>query len=182
MIYQASKQHQNRPTPFNSAYYCQKSELLKWASSILDLEITNYDQTSTGAIFCQLLDACHPGTVRMNKVNWKANSETEYISNFKLFQQGLNENNINKTIDINRLATGKLYDLNELMQWIYGYYHNSRDNYQVNYNAKMKRGGENIVFTKKDCKKKLKRKIIRDNYSQILLFCMLHQIYFQIFI
>ena len=167
MISQAPKHHQNQSIPFNTAYFCSKSELLSWASSILDLEITNYDQTSTGAIFCQLLDACHPGTVRMNKVNWKANCETDYISNFKIFQQGLNENNIIKSIDINRLAKGKLNDLNELMQWIYGYYLSCKDNYQVNYNAKRKRAGENLVFTKKNYKKNINRKIIRDNYSQI---------------
>ena len=167
MISQASNHHQNESTPFNKAYYCQKSELLSWASSILELKITNLDQTSTGAIFCQLLDACHPGTVRMNKVNWKANCETDYIANFKIFQQGLNENNIEKRIDIKRLVAGKQNELNELMRWIYGHYCFHKVNYQVNYNAKKKRGGENLVFSKKNYKNKIKRKIIRDNYSQI---------------
>ena len=37
-------------------------------------------------------------------------------------------NDINKPIDINRLSKGKQYDLNELLQWIYGYYLNSKDN------------------------------------------------------
>ena len=119
--------NQNNPTPINKAYYSSKSELLSWASSILELEITSIEQTTTGAIFCQLLDACHPGTVRMSKVNWKAKNETEYISNFKIFQQGLIANNIDKPIDINRLAKGKQQELNELLQWIYGYYFNFKD-------------------------------------------------------
>ena len=158
--------NQKKNGSFNKTYYASKSELLSWASSLLDLEITSFDQASTGAIFCQLLDACHPGSVRLNKVNWKANCETEYIYNFKLFQQGLNHNYINKPIDINRLANGKQYELNELLQWIYGYYLNNKDNYQGTYNAKRKRNGQNLIFTKHDYKKKSKTPNIRDNYSQ----------------
>ena len=90
----ALTQSQNKPTPFNKAYFASKSELLNWASKLLDLELTSLEQLETGAIFCQLLDACHPGSVRLNKLNWKANNETDYISNFKIFQQGLTTNNI----------------------------------------------------------------------------------------
>ena len=85
------------------AYFSSKSELLTWINSTLDLKIKGIEQTITGAIFCQLLDAAHPGTVRMNKVNWKAKLETEYIANFKIFQQGLSNNNIDKPINISRL-------------------------------------------------------------------------------
>ena len=159
-------QQKNNSSNFKYAYCSSKSELLSWASSLLDLKITSIDQTTTGAIFCQLLDACHPGSVKLNKVNWKANCETEYIYNFKLFQQGLNHNYINKPIDINRLANGKQYELNELLQWIYGYYLNNKDNYQGTYNAKRKRNGQNLIFTKHDYKKKSKTPNIRDNYSQ----------------
>ena len=78
----------------DKAYFAPKSELFAWISATLKLEIKSIEETQTGAIFCQLLDAAHPGTIRMNKVNWKAKLETEYISNFKLFQQGLSNNNI----------------------------------------------------------------------------------------
>ena len=104
------------------AYFASKSELLTWVSTTLDLEIKSIEQTSTGAIFCQLLDAAHPGTVRLNKVNWKAKLETEYISNFKLFQQGLSNNNIDKPINISRLSKGKTQELIELLQWLYGHH------------------------------------------------------------
>ena len=150
---------------FNKAYFAPKSELLSWASKLLDLELTSFEQMGTGAIFCQLLDACHPGTVRLNKVNWKANCETDYISNFKIFQQGLVANDIYKPIDINRLTKGKQYDLNELLQWIYGYYLSIKDNIKEVYNAKRKRGGQNFVFNdkKKEIKNKYRKKINRDN-------------------
>ena len=158
-------QTQPKQTPFNKAYFAPKSELLSWASKLLDLELTSFEQMGTGAIFCQLLDACHPGTVRLNKVNWKANCETDYISNFKIFQQGLVTNDIYKPIDINRLTKGKQYDLNELLQWIYGYYLSIKDNIKEVYNAKKKRGGQNFVFNdkKNEIRNKYRKKINRDN-------------------
>ena len=154
---------------YNKAYFASKNELLSWASKLLDLELTTLEEMGTGAVFCQLLDACHPGTVKLNKVNWKANSETDYISNFKIFQQGLLTNDINKPIDINRLSKGKQYDLNELLQWIYGYYLNSKDDLRDTYNAKKKRGGQNFIFNNKknEIKKKYRKKQIRSNSKDI---------------
>ena len=160
-------QRQNKPKNYNDAYFNSIPQLLNWASSLLDLEITSIDQMVTGAIFCQLLDACHPRSVLMNNINWKANCETEYISNFKIFQKGLNKNNIEKTIDINRLAKGKQSELNELLQWIYGYYTKNKDNYNEVYNAKKKRNGQNFVFKNNIKQKFRKKKFIKDNnYTQ----------------
>ena len=162
-------QLQAKQQSYNKAYFASKNELLSWASKLLNLELTTLEEMGTGAVFCQLLDACHPGTVKLNKVNWKANSETDYISNFKIFQQGLLTNDINKPIDINRLSKGKQYDLNELLQWIYGYYLNSKDDLRDTYNAKKKRGGQNFIFNnkKKEIKKKYRKKQIRSNSKDI---------------
>jgi len=129
----------------DKAYFASKSELLTWASTTLDLEIKSIEETMTGAIFCQLLDAAHPGSVRMNKVNWKAKLEIEYISNFKLFQQGLSNNNIEKPINIQRLAKGKTMELIELLQWLYGHHiYLGIDN--NTYDAIKRRNGINFEF------------------------------------
>ena len=128
------------------AYFASKSELLTWINTTLDLEVKGIEQTITGAIFCQLLDAAHPGTVRMNKVNWKAKLETEYISNFKIFQQGLSNNSIDKPINISRLSKGKTQELIELLQWLYGH-HISLNIDPSNYNAIKKRNGQKFIFS-----------------------------------
>ena len=144
------KQNQNifprkNPKKKDKAYFASKSELLTWVSSTLNLEIKSIEETQTGAIFCQLLDALHPGTVRMNKVNWKAKLETEYISNFKLFQQGLSNNNIDKPINIQRLSKGKTMELIELLQWLYGHFISL--GVEINsYDALKKRNGNNFVY------------------------------------
>ena len=151
----------------DKAYFASKTELLTWVNNTLDLQIKSIEQTITGAIFCQLLDAAHPGTVRMNKVNWKAKLETEYISNFKIFQQGLSNNNIDKPININRLAKGKTQELIELLQWLYGH-HISLHIDPANYDAQKKRNGQNFIF----CGEKINNinmnnnKSIRDDLSQ----------------
>ena len=144
------KQNQNifprkNPKKKDKAYFASKSELLTWVSTTLNLEIKSIEETQTGAIFCQLLDALHPGTVRMNKVNWRAKLETEYIPNFKLFQQGLSNNNIDKPINIQRLSKGKTMELIELLQWLYGHYISLGTEIN-NYDAVKKRNGNNFVF------------------------------------
>ena len=148
----------------DKAYFAPKSELLTWVSKTLDLEIKSIEQTSTGAIFCQLLDAAHPGTVRMNKVNWKAKLETEYISNFKIFQQGLSNNNIDKPINITRLAKGKTQELIELLQWLYGHHISLGIDY-TNYDAQKKRNGQSFVFPGEKGFN-VNNKSIRDDLSQ----------------
>ena len=144
----------------NQVYYLPINKLLSWASTVLELnELKNLNQLTTGAVFCQLLDACHPNTVRMNKVNWKAKCENDYISNFKLFQEGLNKNNIQKLIDVQRLIKGTQSKLTELLQWIYGYYINNKDNYKI-YDAKKRRRMQNLEFSSKKKYKNKKQKNI----------------------
>ena len=147
----------------DKAYFAPKSELLSWINKTIDLEIKSIEQMITGAIFCQLLDAAHPGTVRMNKVNWKAKLEIEYISNFKIFQQGLSNNNIDKPINIDRLAKGKTQELIELLQWLYGH-HLSLGINTENYNALKKRNGQIFVFSGEQYNI-INNKIIRDDLS-----------------
>ena len=165
------KQVQNNhiKKPYNikdKANFSSKSELLSWINNTLDLEVKNLEETKTGAIFCQLLDAAHPGTVRMNKVNWKAKLETEYISNFKLFQQSLSNNNIEKPININRLSKGKIQELIELLQWLYGHHISLRIN-PSSYDAKKRRNGQNFIFySDKGDMNIIKNKNIRDDLSQ----------------
>ena len=149
----------------DKAYFTSKSELLAWINTTLDLEITGIEQTITGAIFCQLLDAAHPGTIRMNKVNWKAKLETEYIANFKIFQQGLSTNNIDKPINIDRLSKGKAQELIELLQWLYGHHISLKIN-PANYDAKKKRNGQTFIFFGDKKRNNINNKNIRDDLSQ----------------
>ena len=112
----------------------------------------------------------HPGSVQMNKVNWSANNENEYIYNFRLLQQGLMDNYIEKDIEINRLSKGKQQELNDLLQWIYEYYRKFKNDYGGAYNSKRNRGNKNFIFTSHYNKNNYRKKqIFKDNYTNISL-------------
>jgi len=46
--------------------------------------LTRIEQLGTGAVYCQLFDVIFPGKIKMNRVNWKAKNEWEFIVNFKI--------------------------------------------------------------------------------------------------
>ena len=84
----------------DTAYFTSKSVILEWLNSTLKLNVTKIEQAGTGAIYCQLLDILHPGKVKLSKVNWRATSELEFLSNFKVLQQAMYDLKIGKKIDI----------------------------------------------------------------------------------
>jgi len=43
----------------------------------------------------------YPGSVGMQKVNWKAKLEYEYLSNFKIVTTCLEKNDVKKHVDVN---------------------------------------------------------------------------------
>ena len=51
-----------------------------------------------------------PGKVKMNRVNWRARNEWEFIVNFKILQQAFDKCNIKKYIDIERLSKARYQD------------------------------------------------------------------------
>jgi RP/EB family microtubule-associated protein len=73
---------------------------VRWVNHTLELEITDVEQLGTGAIYCQLFDCLYQGRVPMNKVNWRAKQEYEFLQNFKLLQGVLDRLGIDKKIDV----------------------------------------------------------------------------------
>jgi len=61
----------------DGAYFTGRKEILEWINQTCALGITKIEQTCTGAIACQLLDAHFPGNVQMSKLNWEARSDYE---------------------------------------------------------------------------------------------------------
>mmetsp|Transcript_66392 Transcript_66392/g.133303 ORF Transcript_66392/g.133303 Transcript_66392/m.133303 type:complete len:81 (-) Transcript_66392:8-250(-) len=71
----------------DGAFFVSRTELLGWANSAFQLSLTKVEQCSSGAVWCQVIDACHPGAVAMKKVNWAARADHESIPNYKVLQQ-----------------------------------------------------------------------------------------------
>ena len=151
----------------DNAYFIGKSEIIRWINEILKMNITRIEQACTGAIYCQLIDCIFPNKVKMNKVNWKAKLETEFLNNLKIMQQALISCKIQKEIDIQKLAKGRYQDNFEILQWFKGLFDNIKPDLS-NYDALKRRNNQVLSYlnfnpNKKNIKENLPLKIKNRN-------------------
>ena len=79
----------------------------------------------------------------MNKINWKAKLEHEFLNNFKLLQQAFTKCSISKNIDAERLIKGRSQDNLELLQFLKRYFDMKFKNQE--YDPVSKRKGAEFV-------------------------------------
>ena len=120
------------------AFFVPRGEIINWINTLLKLEITKIEQTCSGAIACQIIDAISPGSVPMHKVSWTAKHDYEYVANYKILQQVFVKLGLKKEIEVEKLIKGKYQDNLEFMQWIKRYY-DMNANPSIVYDAVAKR-------------------------------------------
>jgi len=92
-----------------------RTELLQWVNFHLGTTYKKIEDCSSGVAFVSLLGMAteHP----INRLKTMASTEQEFIHNFKLLQELLTKQGIQKTIEIDKLVKGN-FQLNlELLQW-----------------------------------------------------------------
>jgi len=104
------------------AYFVGRIELLSWVNNLLGENYTKVEQMSSGAAYCQLIDAIYPGKIALHKVCFNARLEYEFIKNWKVLQDAFVKQNIDKLLDIPRLTKSKYQDNLEFMQWMKRYF------------------------------------------------------------
>lgn len=85
----------------------------------------------------------------MNKVNWGARSEWEYVQNYKVLQAATDKMNVDRKIDVEKLTKAKYQDNLEFMQWLKKFYDDNCTEGAANYDAQARRSqGKNVGLVK----------------------------------
>jgi RP/EB family microtubule-associated protein len=103
-------------------YTVGRTELLDWVNELLGLSYLKIEEMSNGAAFCQVIDAVHPGSVALGRVNFAAVTEAEMIENYKILQDAFSRNGITQHIDVATLIKGRYMAALEMCQWIHSYF------------------------------------------------------------
>eukprot|EP00930_Biecheleria_cincta_P061844 TRINITY_DN47386_c0_g1_i1.p1 TRINITY_DN47386_c0_g1~~TRINITY_DN47386_c0_g1_i1.p1 ORF type:complete len:346 (+),score=87.29 TRINITY_DN47386_c0_g1_i1:93-1040(+) len=104
------------------AFFVSRTELLQWLNGLLQLSLTKVEQCASGAVYCQIIDACSPGSVAMKKVNWMAKTDHEYIPNYKVLQTAFDKLHIERNVPVDQLIRAKYQDNLEFLQWMKHYW------------------------------------------------------------
>lgn len=89
------------------AFFVSKGEILSWINSFFSLNVQKIEQCATGAVYCQIIDAIHPNTVQIGRVNWLAKHDYEYAANYKILQNGFQKAGIARYVDPTKLMKAK---------------------------------------------------------------------------
>lgn len=97
----------------------------------------------TGAVYCQIFDSIYPEKIQLNKINWKAKLEYEFLSNFKILQKAFSDCKIIKPIEIVKLTKAKYQHNLEFIQWMKRHYDLKHDKEMI-YDPVERRGNVEI--------------------------------------
>lgn len=118
-------------------YNVNRSDLIAWINDLLSLNYSTVEDTGNGAAFCQVLDAIHPGTIKLKNVDFNACDQPSRLNNYKILQEGFDKNRIRQFIDADNLSKGKFMATLEMLQFLHQYYQNNAP--QAEYDAVARR-------------------------------------------
>ncbi|ESU36384.1 Microtubule binding protein [Giardia duodenalis] len=130
------------PGNVSDCYFVGRVSLLKWISELLNEPVKKVEDLASGHHYCMALNLVYPGQVNMHRVRMNAINEWERSENFKIIQDVLSRNNIDKGIDVNKLVTGKYMDNFEFFQWFKWFFD---QNYKGSKSGATESGSANAV-------------------------------------
>ncbi len=71
----------------DAAFFVGRQEILNWLNSLLQLQYLKIEDTANGAASCQVMDALHPGSVNLSRVDYQAQREFECLQNYQVLQE-----------------------------------------------------------------------------------------------
>ena len=70
-----------------------------------------------------MFDSIYPGIIPMSKIKWRANTEADYVANYKLLQSAFDKTSHKKHIEVMRLIKCRYQDSLEFGQWFHAMSH-----------------------------------------------------------
>ena len=96
-------------------------ELLQWLNEFTECDYPKVEMLCDGIGFSQVIDAIHPGSVNLMKMNLNARYADEYALNLKMLNEVLKKLKIEKIVPYDKLCKGKFQDNINFLQWLYNY-------------------------------------------------------------
>eukprot|EP01069_Polyplicarium_translucidae_P001813 Polyplicarium_translucidae@DN1814_c0_g2_i1.p1 len=100
------------------AFFVSRTDLIRWLQTDFQLNVTKVEDCASGAIVLQVMDRLYPGKVPMQKVNWSARHEYEFMKNYKILQEVFQRCGVTKHIEVDKLIKAKYQDNLEFIQWV----------------------------------------------------------------
>ncbi|XP_064154116.1 uncharacterized protein LOC135233988 [Anguilla rostrata] len=92
-------------------------ELLSWLNESLQTKFNKVEQICSGAAFCQLMDWLFPGSVKLERVNFQAQTEVEFIHNYSLLQASFRHTGITKSLSVEELISRNSENSFMFLKW-----------------------------------------------------------------
>ncbi|KAL1633682.1 microtubule integrity protein mal3 [Neofusicoccum ribis] len=93
-----------------------RQELLAWLNNLLQLNLTKVEQCGSGAVYCQIFDSIFLD-VPMTRVKFNANTEYQYLQNFKVLQNTFAKHAVDRPVHVEQLIKCKMQDNLDFLQF-----------------------------------------------------------------
>jgi len=94
-----------------------RHEMLLWINDSLATNYSKIEQLCSGAAYCQFMDMLFENCVPIKKVKFQAKLEHEFITNWKLLQNGFKKVGVDKIVPVDKLVKARFQDNFEFCQW-----------------------------------------------------------------
>mmetsp|Transcript_29842 Transcript_29842/g.62376 ORF Transcript_29842/g.62376 Transcript_29842/m.62376 type:complete len:493 (-) Transcript_29842:116-1594(-) len=106
----------------SASSFVSRQELVDFLNDLLHLKLTKIEETSSGAIACQIIELIFPGAIPLHRINWDAKLDFQRINNYRLLQVAFRNNGIDRNINCVNLTNGKYKDILEFNQWLKAFF------------------------------------------------------------
>ncbi len=87
----------------------------------MQTEYTSVETLGDGVAYAQVIDAIHPGSVNIFRLNLSCRYPEDNYRNVRLLEEALKKLKISQPLSFDKISKGKFHDNIVLLQWLYGY-------------------------------------------------------------